>query len=36
MLMGDGSVQFIQDQIDPFVFQALATRAGGETTMGGF
>jgi prepilin-type N-terminal cleavage/methylation domain-containing protein len=31
MLMGDGSVQFIQDQIDPKVFQSLATRAGGET-----
>jgi prepilin-type N-terminal cleavage/methylation domain-containing protein len=31
MLMGDGSVQFIHDQIDPKVFQALATRAGGET-----
>jgi len=31
MLMGDGSVQFIQDQIDPKVFQSLATRSGGET-----
>lgn len=36
MLMGDGSVQFIQDQIDPLVFQALATRAGGETVGSSF
>lgn len=36
MLMGDGSVQFISDHIDPFVFQSLATRAGGETASGGY
>jgi len=36
MVMGDGSVQFISDHIDPVVYQSLATRAGGETTTGGF
>ena len=36
MLMGDGSVQFIHDQIDPTVFQSLATRAGGETVGNSF
>jgi prepilin-type N-terminal cleavage/methylation domain-containing protein len=35
-IMGDGSAQFIGDHIDPFVFQALATRAGGETTSNEF
>jgi prepilin-type N-terminal cleavage/methylation domain-containing protein len=29
-LLGDGSVQFIKETVDPHVFQALATRAGGE------
>ena len=36
MVMGDGSVQFISDHIDSVVYQSLATRAGGETTNGGF
>jgi prepilin-type N-terminal cleavage/methylation domain-containing protein/prepilin-type processing-associated H-X9-DG protein len=36
MLMGDGSVQFVGDHIDPLVFQSMATRAGGETASSGF
>ena len=28
--MGDGSVAFLRDEIDLIVYQALATRAGGE------
>lgn len=30
ILMGDGSVRFVPDTIDPAIFKALATRAGGE------
>lgn len=30
VLMGDGSVRFIEEGIDPFVFTALSTRADGE------
>lgn len=30
ILMGDGSVRFVPDNIDPNVFKALVTRAGGE------
>jgi len=31
-LMADGSVQFLQEQIDIFAYRGLSTRAGGETT----
>ncbi|HEV7221614.1 MAG TPA: DUF1559 domain-containing protein [Pirellulales bacterium] len=34
-LLGDGSVQFIKDQIDVNVYKALTTRAGGESLEGG-
>ncbi len=30
-LMADGSVQFLQEQMDYFVYRGLSTRAGGET-----
>lgn len=31
-LMADGSVQFLQEQMDYFTYRGLSTRAGGETT----
>ena len=31
VLMGDGSVRTVREGIDPAVFRAMATRAGGET-----
>jgi len=31
-LMADGSVQFLQEQMDIFAYRGLSTRAGGETT----
>ena len=31
---GDGSVKLVADTIDPTVFQALGTRAGGEVVPG--
>jgi len=34
MLMGDGSVQFVSDRIDYYLWNALGTNAGGETTEG--
>jgi prepilin-type processing-associated H-X9-DG protein len=30
VLMADGSGQFVEDGVDPAVWKALATRAGGE------
>ena len=30
--MGDGSVSFVNEQIDVFVYNAMGTTAGGETT----
>jgi hypothetical protein len=35
-LLGDGSVQYIGSQIDLSVYDALASRAGGETNVGTF
>ncbi|QDT15405.1 DUF1559 domain-containing protein [Alienimonas californiensis] len=35
-VMGDGSVQFISESIDPAVLEALATPDGGESVTGGF
>jgi prepilin-type N-terminal cleavage/methylation domain-containing protein/prepilin-type processing-associated H-X9-DG protein len=36
MLMGDGSVQFVTDHVECHNFEAMATRAGGETNRDGF
>jgi prepilin-type N-terminal cleavage/methylation domain-containing protein len=32
ILLGDGSVRFVTNGVDPFTWQALATRAGGEVS----
>jgi hypothetical protein len=36
VLMGDGAVRFVSQNIDEKVLEALATRAGGETIGGDF
>jgi prepilin-type processing-associated H-X9-DG protein len=35
VLLGDGSVRFVRDALEPAVWAALASRAGGEP-VGGF